>query len=527
VRPTAAIRLLPALPRPALPRLALPRPALPKTRNGWLAFGAFAAIVVAAIVLRFVDLATNPGGLFPDEAAEGLDAAKLLHQPGFHADLGVWFPDDAGREALFGYIVAGVFAIFGQSVLVLRAAAAGCGVAGVIAIGWLGRRFGTWTGIVAAAWAAGSLWLVCVSRDGMRNTIVPFFGALALVALLHWATRPGRGTALLAGAITSLSALYTYQPLKLLPVLVVAWLLWLRRSDRARYDELHPGFIPFAAAFLLVAAPMMAIAATEASNYFGRAAAVSTFNPAVDSDSSLPVHILRTIGMFGFTGDPNARGDVGALPLVPLPLTVVAGIGLVRLWRMRRDACHSLILIALPVFLIAPLVATEGGAPHALRTLGLAAPLGVAIGLGVVEVVTWVRGRWGRAAGSLAIATVAVTLTAVAVFGGLEYLGRPVIDRYDAFSYPVASLSDLAVQHPGSAVIVDDYTSMDVQFVAFDNPPAIISPGTTISNPAAYKVIYALSRDDLTKSLGPELAGRAAAVAWDPSGQPVVWAVVP
>jgi hypothetical protein len=40
-------------------------------------------------------------------------------------------------------------------------------------------------------------------------------------------------------------------------------------------------------------------------------------------------------------------------------------------------------------------------------------------------------------------------------------------------------------------------------------------------------VIYALSRDDLTKSLGPELAGRAAAVAWDPSGQPVVWAVVP
>ena len=42
MRPTAAIRLLPALPRPALPRPALPRLALPKTRNGWLAFGAFA-----------------------------------------------------------------------------------------------------------------------------------------------------------------------------------------------------------------------------------------------------------------------------------------------------------------------------------------------------------------------------------------------------------------------------------------------------------------------------------------------------
>ena len=511
-----------------IPKAALPRrPGLPKTRNGWLAIGALAAIVAAAILLRFVDLATNPGGLFPDEAAEGLDAARLLHQPGFHADFGVWFPDDAGREALFGYVVAAAFAFFGHSTLVLRSVAAGCGIAGVLAIGGLGRRFGTWPGIVAAAWAAGSLWLVCVSRDGMRNTIVPLFGALALIALLHWASRPGRVTALLAGAVTALAALYTYQPLKLLPVLVVLWLLWLRRSDRARYDELRPGFLHFAAAFLVVAAPMIAVAVTEASNYFGRAAAVSTFNPAVESDSSLPVHILRTIGMLGFTGDPNARGDVGALPLLPLPLGVVAGFGLVRLWRMRRDASHSLILIALPVFLVAPLVATEGGAPHALRTLGLAAPLGVAIGLGAVELVATIRGRWGRSAGNLSVAAVAVTLTAVAVLGGWAYLGRPVADRYQAFSYPVASLSDLAAQHPGSAVIVDDYTSMDVRFIDFDRPPAIIAPGAAISNPAAYSEILALSRDDLTRALGPELGGRAGAVAWDPSGAPAVWAVLP
>ena len=498
-----------------------------RSRSCWLTLGALAAIVATAILLRFVNLATNPGGLFPDEAAEGLDAARLLHQPGFHADFGVWFPDDAGREALFGYMVATAFQVFGHSMLVLRSVAAGCGVAGVIAIGALGRRFGTWPGIVAAAWAAGSLWLVCVSRDGMRNTIVPFFGAVALIALLHWATRPGRGSAMLAGAITALAAMYTYQPLKLLPVLVVVWLLWLRRADRSRYDELRPNFILLAAAFLIVAAPMLAVAAAEPSNYFGRAAAVSTFNPAVESDSSLPVHILRTIGMFGFTGDPNPRGDVGALPLLPLPLTVLAAAGLVRLWRMRRDASHSLILLALPVFLVAPLVATEGGAPHALRTLGLAAPLGVAIGLGGLELVERVRGRWGRAAGGLAIASVAVTLTAVAVWSGYAYLGRPVADRYGAFSYSLVSLSDLAAGHPGSAVIVDDYSSMDVRFIDFDRTPAIIAPGSAISNPAAYSEILALSPGDLTKALGPEMGGRAAAVAWDPSGAPVVWAVVP
>ncbi len=167
---------------------------------------ALAAIVAAAIFLRFYDLASNPGGLYGDEAAEGLDAWRLLHQPGFHADFFVWFTSDGGREALFAYVVAGVFNFAGASVLALRATAAAFGVAGVLAIGHLARRFGTWTGIVAAAWAAGSLWLVCVSRDGMRNMIVPFFGAVALMALLRWAARPGRGTAILAGAVTSLAA---------------------------------------------------------------------------------------------------------------------------------------------------------------------------------------------------------------------------------------------------------------------------------------------------------------------------------
>ncbi len=520
-------------------------PAALRSRNAWLALGALAAIVAAAVLLRFVDLAANPGGLYGDEAAEGLDAARLLHQPGFHADFLVWFPDDGGREALFAYAVAAAFQLFGQSVLILRATAAAFGVAGVLGIWALGRRFGTWTGVVAAAWAAGSLWLVCVDRDGMRNAIVPLFGAVALIALLNWAARPGRTSAALAGAVTSLAALYTYQPLKLLPVLVVVWLWWLRRSDRARYDELRAGAVPFVAAFLAVAAPMIAVAVTEPANYFGRAAATSVFNPGVEADSDPLTHVLRTVAMFGLTGDPNARHDVAGLPLVPLPLSVVAGFGVVRLWRMRRDPSHSLILLALPVFLAAPLVATEGGSPHALRTLGLAAPLGVAIGMGAVEIVEQVRRRWGRATGFLAGAAVAATLTAVAVWSGWAYLARPVADRYTAYSYPIVSLAELAAGNPlpagaatqpgaqpdaatpGTAVVLDDYSAMDVRFIDFDRLPAIVAPGTRIADPTAYSEILALNRADLVKALGPDLGGRAVAVAWDPSGAPTVWAVKP
>jgi len=489
---------------------------------------AMAAIVAAAILLRFYDLAANPGaGLYGDEASEGLDALKLLHQPGFHPDWLVWFQDDGGREALFAYVVAAVFHFFGETTFVLRGTAAAFGVAGVLAIGLLGRRFGTLTGLVAAAWAAGSLWLVCVSRDGMRNTIVPLFGALALIALLRWAGRPGRGTAAVAGAVTAVAALYTYQPLKLLPALVIVWLLWLRWADRPRYNDLRAGAVPFVAAFLIVAAPMIAVAVTDPISYFGRATVVSVFNPASAADSSPAVHVLRTLGMFGFLGDQNGRHDVAALPLVPLPLVAVAAFGLLRLWRMRRDAGHALILLSLPVFLLPPLLATEGYSPHFLRALGLAAPLGVTIGLGATELGEWARGRWGARAGRVAISIVAVGLAAIAVMSGVVYLSRSVADRYDPFSYQIAAMGEYANEHPGSAVIIDDFSATDIEFVYFHDQPTFFPPGSRIENPRIYSTVVAASRADLTRALGSDAAARAQPVAWDPDGRPAVWAVSP
>jgi 4-amino-4-deoxy-L-arabinose transferase-like glycosyltransferase len=485
-------------------------------------------IVAAAIFLRFYDLAANPGaGLYGDESSEGLDALKMLHQPGFHPDWLVWFQDDGGREALFAYFVAGAFHLFGETALVLRGTAAAFGVAGVVAVGMLGRRFGTWTGLVAAAWAAGSLWLVCISRDGMRNTIVPLFGALALIALLRWAGRPGRGTAALAGAATALAALYTYQPLKLLPVLVIVWVLWLRRVDRPRYEELRAGVLPFAAAFLIVGAPMIAVAVTDPTNYFGRATAVSAFNPAVVADSSPVVHFVRTLGMFGFLGDQNGRHDIAALPLLPLPLAVVAAFGLARLWRRRSDAGHALILLSLPVFMLPPLVATEGYSPHFLRVLGLAAPLGVTLGLGAAELVEWSRRHWGVHAGRVAVWAVAIGLAAVTAWSGAAYLSRSVADRYETFSFQTAAMGRYANDHPGSAVIIDDFSATDIAFVYYHDQPAFFSPGTRIENPGLYSTVSALNRKDLVDALGPAAAGRAEPVAWDPAGEPAVWAVSP
>jgi hypothetical protein len=183
--------------------------------------------------------------------------------------------------------------------------------------------------------------------------------------------------------------------------------------------------------------------------------------------------------------------------------------------------------------MIPPLVATEGWSPHFLRVLGLAAPLGVTIGLGAAEFVDQARRRWsGPGSGHpiapiAAITAVALTLSVVALTGGWTYLGRPVADRYTAYSYEIAAAGQYAADHPGSVVIIDGFSGTDIEFLQWANLPAIVSPGSRLDNPKAYTAIVAMTKADLTGSLGAELGDRAEPVAWDPSGKPMVWAVTP
>ena len=338
-------------------------------------------IVLAAIVARFLSLQTQPGGLYPDEAAEGLSAQSLLSVPGYHP---VFFNSDGGREALYAYIVAAVFKVFGSSVLTLRGAAAAVGVAGVVATYAAVRRFGRGPALMAMAWTAGSLWMIAVSRDGFRNILTVLVGAAALAALLRWGDRPSRWTAVAAGAVTALG-FWSYQPLKLLPVLVILWLVWMRARQPERFRAVRGTWRWATVAFLVVVAPMVYTAITDFSGYFGRAAFVSVFNSGSMSQDSYPAHILKTLGMFFVTGDPNPRHDVAALPLLGPILVVPLLLGIWHCWRQRDDHGYALILLGLPVFLIPPLIANEGGAPHFLRSLGLEPYVAACIGLGCVE----------------------------------------------------------------------------------------------------------------------------------------------
>ena len=389
------------------------------------------------------------------------------------------------------------------------------GVLAVIAVWAALRRFGMAVALTAAAWMAGSLWMVAVSRDGFRNMLVPLAGALALGGLLRWSARPAAATAALAGAACGLG-LWTYQPLKLLPLLVIAWLVWLRLCGAPAWPRLRAQLVWLVTGYLLVAGPMLAAAVLDPTAYLSRGASVSAFAGGADG---LPLHVLRTIGGFGFVGDPNPRHDAGTLPLLSLPLTVVAVAGGVRAWRLRADPGHSLVLIGVPVFLLPAVIAVEGGAPHFLRLLGLAPHLAALIGLGVVELAA-LTGRLGRPGAPLLGAGLALAaLVGASAQGAHAYFSRPAGDVYSAYSNNLVAMAGLVT--PGSTVILDPFRRVVVEFLDRDHLPRIVDPGTRL-DPSAGPVL-ALTRGDLEATLGPGPATAARVVAVDPQGRPAVF----
>ena len=491
-------------------------------------------IVLAAILVRFLALQTQPGGLYPDEAAEGVSAQSLLTVPGYHP---VFFDSDGGREALYAYIVAAVFKVFGSSVLTLRGAAAAVGVAGVIATYAAVRRFGRGPALMAMAWAAGSLWMIAVSRDGFRNILTVLVGAAALAALLRWGDRPSRWTAAAAGVVTALG-FWTYQPLKLLPLLVILWLLWMRARQPERFRAVRGTWRWATVAFLVVVAPMVYTAITNFSGYFGRAAFVSVFNAGSMSQDSYPAHILKTLGMFFVSGDPNPRHDVAALPLLGPILVVPFLLGIWHCWRHRDDHGYALILLALPVFLIPPLIANEGGAPHFLRSLGLEPYIAACIGLGCAEGIAIAQrlaqrfDGWQRSLTQTGWTVCAIAVTWLGISSAVTYLNRPVADRYAAFTFADVALANAAVDNPtdggaSTLVILDSYDAMDVQFLDAGRLPTIVAPATKITNAAVYTLIVAPSRADIAAAVGSGIAAQARVGATDPYGNPVVFEVVP
>ena len=203
---------------------------------------ALAVTVLIAVALRLWRIDSLPPGFHFDESFEGLEAWRILTDPGYRP---IFLSGNFGVPPLNAYANAVTFALFGlfgaeAGPTAMRTTAAIAGVAGVLAVFALAtelrhldpRRLTAAFPVLAAAVLATLRWHIHFSRMGIEPVFVPLLWAAAAWLLLRgwrlqsWVSFAGCGLMLAL-------AMYTYQGAWIIPFLMIPVVLHLRLSDRS------------------------------------------------------------------------------------------------------------------------------------------------------------------------------------------------------------------------------------------------------------------------------------------------------
>ncbi|MBN1867547.1 glycosyltransferase family 39 protein [Candidatus Sumerlaeota bacterium] len=397
------------------------------------------SIFVLAAIVRFACLGSNPAGVFRDEAEKGYSAYSLARVGGvfdFFAPPDLWsrrgieipylqhwpsFVNVWGSltSTIYQYSALPFVAIWGPNAWTVRLPAAIVGSLTVLLSFFLARRL---TGrLDVALWTmtlmAFSPWHAVFSRWAQQGVFVPLLTTCALLAFLHFIEERRAWRFVLLSSLAFGVAFYAYSGAE--PFLIALWLAmaWIfRRELLARWKTALFGAVVLA----LLVAPTFHALLRDGGAGMGRFERLSVWGAAAPFTTRLRVFLTNYSIHFSpqflfLTGDPLDRHSLrgfGEMLHVEFPF-LLAGVWIA----LRRRTLSDRFLVGW--FLLFPLSAalTNEGIPHALRTLHAVPCAQILSAMGLVEILGWVRKKWGgwarRAVVGLVAANVAVFLIAL------------------------------------------------------------------------------------------------------------------
>lgn len=409
------------------------------------------SLLVITAGLRLWQLDQLPPGLFFDEAYNGVDARAVVEGQAWP----LYFVGNNGREPLFLYWQALWVALLGYTPYALRFAAAVVGILTIPACYYAARHFIShfiptattaekpttdhgamvWPALVAATVLALSFWHLSLSRLGFRVILLPLLSALA-IALFWRAWQTGRLSHYGWAGMTLAVTLYTYTAARLLPLVVVLFLLVVgcssflrRRSSIRRWwqqgQSVRRGLWVMGFAWLIGALPFLYTIGQDPTILAARAGDVSIFTVPSKEMPGTPgerlwENLVKTSLSFYTQGDENPRHNLPARPYLDWAMALLFTLGWLRaLWQIRQQRVQ-LLLIWLAVMATPTLFSTE--APHTLRMAGMLPPLVILIAFGAQGLAAPIT-RWtGRPVFGAALIVLLLGLS-----GGLtvrDYFGR-------------------------------------------------------------------------------------------------------
>lgn len=378
-------------------------------------------VLIIATFFRIYQLTETPPGLYPDEAMNGNNALEALRA----GDYKVYYPENNGREGL----LINIQAQFLRSLLplndnqpepwMLRLPSAIFGILTVLGLFFLGRELfgyeirngyeytkpGLRVGLFASFLLATSFWHINFSRIGFRAILAPMFLVWAMFLLLkalnrhcEGAKRPKQSQEIaaaptaprndspafaswilpLVGGVLFGLGFHTYIAYRVMALLpIVIWYFFRK----------EPGFwrvmLVFLAGAFIAGLPIGLYYLQNPADFFGRTAQISIFseeNPVLQ----LGINIVKTIGMFFWTGDYNWRHNISGQPELFFPVAILFLIGIIIQFKVIARPYFGLamtekfapwLIFAWLGLAFLPVVISSEGLPHALRSILMLPPV--------------------------------------------------------------------------------------------------------------------------------------------------------
>ncbi len=257
--------------------------------------------------------------------------------------------------------------------------------------------------LLAAFLTATSFWHINFSRIGFRAIMAPFFLTWAIYFLLKSlnstlttsdvvnvlkAKSPGRTSyklkAILGGIFYGLGfhSYIAYRATPLLILIIIA-LYWFKNRGWQIRKKLLLSTLYFILFTIIVAAPLGLYFLKNPQDFMGRTTQVSIFNSPTPL-KDLGGNILKTAGMFNFSGDYNWRHNYAGKPLLFWPVGILFIIGVIM--SIRRLSSESIILFSWLIIAALPIVVSNEGLPHALRAIIMIPPIFILAGFGGIYI---------------------------------------------------------------------------------------------------------------------------------------------
>ena len=430
----------------------------------------FIAILVLAGFLRMYRLGDIPNGLYQDETAIGYNAYSILQTgkdeygktfPLYFQSFGDW------KLPVYIYVTVPSVALFGLTAFAVRLPSAIFGTATVGAVYFLVKELfarqnpsdkaETSLNKQHIAWIVMLLlavnpWHLHYSRATFEVSAALFFFVVGEYLLMRWFRKEQR-SALLAGTICFIVAMYSYNLTRLLaPVLYASSVWWFMREKAGAKQMRKTGrteviitlavaglsLIPFigtlfmqggsssAAGTLLFSSAAVQAPLLELRSYFIHLPAVYTklfFNQFVLTAWEYLRHIASyfSVNFFFLTGSSHGNhgiGNSGQFYLFELPLMVI-GVGALIRKQYRQGV--FLALWAVAVILVSALTRES---PHATRSFFLLLPMTVVSALGIMSLMGQMRRMYQKKIGLMVSAAAGGFILYSAVYYFTSYYVR-------------------------------------------------------------------------------------------------------